>query len=149
MKIRFLQRSDFNAWYSLWSAYCSFYKTTISEEVTQATWNRMLDPTNLSMGGIIAEEAGELLGFINYVIHSRTWDTRDTLYLEDLYVSEAARGKQVGYLLCDKIRQLALEKGLGQVYWNTQESNHTARRLYDRLATKDDFIRYVMPLKQD
>jgi len=36
--------------------------------------------------------------------------------------------------------------GCGRVYWHTQETNVTARALYDRLAQHNGFIRYQIGL---
>ena len=40
----------------------------------------------------------------------------------------------------------ARERGCSRLYWTTQETNATARRLYDRVAQFRGFIRYEYPL---
>ena len=146
--IRRLEAADKLQWRQLWLAYCDFYQATVSEPVTEATWQRVLAPEG-AMGCFVAEDTAsrKLLGFVQYVIHPRTWSVEDVCYLEDLFVDPDARGLKLGYRLCEAIRQLAKERGLSQVYWNTQEHNHAARKLYDRIGKKDDFIRYVMPIR--
>jgi len=132
----------------LWRDYNTFYQAPkITEEVTAATWRRILDRENV-IGCLVAEENGRLVGFINYVIHPRTWSTRDTCYMEDLYVDNAARGRGVAQALCGALKALCMEKGLSRIYWNTEERNTAARRLYDKIGYKDDFVRYVMPLPE-
>jgi GNAT superfamily N-acetyltransferase len=133
-------------WRVLWHGYNLFYEAPdVTEEVTGATWRRILDPHS-AIGCIVAEENGRLLGFINYVIHPRTWSENDCCYMEDLYVDVAGRGKGVARALCTALKTLCMEKGLSRIYWNTREGNHTARALYDQIGVKDDFVRYVMPL---
>ncbi len=132
----------------LWRDYNSFYQAPkITEEVTASTWARALDPQN-PIGCLVAEENGRLVGFINYVIHPRTWSTRDTCYMEDLYVEAASRGRGVARALCAALKALCVEKGLSRIYWNTEESNATARKLYDKIGYKDNFVRYVMLLPE-
>ena len=54
-------------------------------EVTAVTWRRLLDP-DLPLEGLVAERGGELVGFVNCVLHPSMWGTADTCYLEDLFV---------------------------------------------------------------
>jgi hypothetical protein len=37
---------------------------------------------------------------------------------------------------------MAQRRGWSPVYWLTRQSNETARRLYDKFAEADDFVRY-------
>jgi GNAT superfamily N-acetyltransferase len=130
----------------MWSQYNAFYETAIPEAVTRTTWERLIEAR--SMHGLIAEEAGSgaLLGFANYVIHPYTWSERQACYLEDLFVRPAARGRGVGRALIEWLGGLALQHGFDRLYWMTREGNAAARRLYDRLGERDDFIRYEMKL---
>ena len=38
-------------------------------------------------------------------------------------------------------------EGWARLYWMTKEDNVQARRLYDRFAQADGFVRYVIPLR--
>lgn len=44
------------------------------------------------------------------------------------------------------VRGAAEDAGAEKVYWLTEESNETARRLYDHVATRTGFIRYEIEL---
>jgi GNAT superfamily N-acetyltransferase len=69
------------------------------------------------------------------LFHSRfsTWLGRCGLYLEDLYVAEAARGHGVGRRLMAKLAAIALERGWGRIDFQVLEWN-PARRFYERLG---------------
>jgi hypothetical protein len=41
---------------------------------------------------------------------------------------------------------LARERGWSRLYWHTRAANATARKLYDKFAKADDFVRYRMIL---
>ncbi len=146
--VRPVAEQDKDQWLALWRDYNLFYGAQVADEVTEATWARILD-VNSDVHCIVACEwpDGAVLGFINYVVHPRTWSAKDACYLEDLYVAEDLRGRGVGKQLCEALKHLGERRGLSQIYWNTRESNETARKLYDQIATKDDFVRYVMPLE--
>lgn len=146
--VRPVQAEDKDQWVALWQDYNLFYGASLPQEVTEATWARVMDERS-EVGCIVACEwpDGAVLGFINYVIHPRTWSAKDACYLEDLYVAEAVRGRGIGKQLCEALKHLGERKGLSQIYWNTREGNAMARKLYDQIAQKDDFVRYVMPLE--
>jgi ribosomal protein S18 acetylase RimI-like enzyme len=144
VEIRDLSAADENAWRALWDGYCAFYETVVPAEVTAVTWRRLLDPES-PLEGLVAEQDGEVIGFVNCVLHPTTWGTAETCYLEDLFVSPAARGTGAGRALIDAVLARARARGLDNVYWHTRESNARARALYDSFTQADDFVRYVVP----
>lgn len=148
VSVRPVLAEDKEQWLRLWREYNVFYGQDVAEEVTETTWQRIIGGKS-GMGCIVACEwpDGAVLGFINYIVHPRTWSTTDVCYLEDLYVDAAARGKGIGRQLCEAIKHMGERKGLSRVYWNTRADNQVARKLYDQIATQDDFVRYVMPLE--
>jgi len=79
------------------------------------------------------------------LFHSRfsTWLGRPGLYLEDLYVTEAARGHGVGRRLMARLAAIAVERGWGRIDFNVLDWN-PARQFYHRLgmAQVGDWLRY-------
>ena len=63
-------------------------------------------------------------------------------YLQDLFTAPEARGQGAGRALIAAVIDWARDRGCVRVYWNTQASNATARRLYDQVAENKGFIRY-------
>ncbi|MBV9584189.1 MAG: GNAT family N-acetyltransferase [Alphaproteobacteria bacterium] len=82
---------------------------------------------------ILAFLGGEPAGCA--LFHSRfsTWLGRPGLYLEDLYVAEAARGKGVGRRLMARLAAIAVERGWGRIDFHVLDWN-PARRFYERLG---------------
>jgi ribosomal protein S18 acetylase RimI-like enzyme len=80
------------------------------------------------------------------VVHAGTWSTEGRCYLEDLFVEPAARGQGAGRALIEATAARAREEGCDELYWITATDNATARRLYDRVATLSDFVRYEIEL---
>jgi GNAT superfamily N-acetyltransferase len=144
VSIRPLTPHEFESWRPLWDGYLAFYGTTLEEEITRRTWNRFHDPAEpLHLLGAYRED--ELVGFVTYVFHRSTWARENYCYLEDLFVSETARGLGAGKALIQAVCDQAREASAERVYWNTRESNETARRLYDSLADLTDFVQYRIP----
>jgi GNAT superfamily N-acetyltransferase len=141
--IRAALPSDEPVWRQLWRGYCDFYEADVPDAVTNRTWKRILDP-DAGVMCLVAEVEGQVVGFANCVVHENTWETQAVCYLEDLYVSPRLRGRGVGGALLEWLRNAMRAEGWARLYWTTRSGNARARRLYDRFAQADDFVRYVI-----
>jgi hypothetical protein len=99
--VRPVARSDFDRWLRLWEGYNAFYKrvgpNALPRDVTLTTWGRFFDdcePVNC----LVAEASSELLGIVHYIFHRNTTMIAPTCYLQDLFTSEAARGRALAEL---------------------------------------------------
>jgi GNAT superfamily N-acetyltransferase len=84
-----------------------------------------------------AEVSGSIVGFALYYIRYSTWKGK-TMYLEDIIVTEAMRGKGVGKLLFDKLVAEAKERQLRRMVWQVLEWNETAIAFYKKYPTGFD-----------
>jgi GNAT superfamily N-acetyltransferase len=85
---------------------------------------------------LIAEADGRAAGFALFFHNYSTWEGRAGLYIEDIYVSEWARGLGVGRRLVAEVAAIARERGCPRVdlwvlHWNP------ARKFYDRMGFTD------------
>jgi len=142
MQIRALQPGDRVEWDGLWRGYLRFYAQDLAPAVTDATWRRLMDPDQDLHGLCAVDPASTLVGFVHYLFHPVTWSEGDRCYLEDLFVSEVARGLGAGCALINGVYVAADARGADQVYWFTQASNTIARKLYDRVAELTPFVKY-------
>ena len=145
LTIRPAARTDFAQWLPLWQGYNRFYgrhgATALPDEITQTTWGRFFDAYE-PVRALVAEREGRLLGLAHYLFHRSTIMIGPICYLQDLYTDEAARGQGVGQALIEAVYAQARAAGSARVYWQTHESNATARRLYDHVAERSGFIVY-------
>lgn len=141
--IRSALPADEPAWRQLWRAYGDFYGTTLSDEVTTRTWQRILDP-DAAVLCMVAEVDGEVYGFANCVVHENTWETQPVCYLEDLFVRPSARGHGIGKALVEWLRNAMRAEGWARLYWVTHQDNTQARAVYEQFAQADGFVRYVV-----
>lgn len=140
--IRPLRPADQVAWRGLWTAYLEFYGSTVGEDVYAATFARLLNDNPHDFHARVAEQDGVLVGLTHYLFHRHCWKIEDVCYLQDLYAAPAVRGFGVGRALIEAVYAAADAAGAPTVYWTTQDHNTTARRLYDRIAQKTEFIKY-------
>ncbi|MBU2936262.1 MULTISPECIES: GNAT family N-acetyltransferase [Pacificibacter] len=143
--IRSLTRTDQEAWKPLWQAYLTFYESAVPDAVSEATFNRLTDPAQSERAAFVAVLDDKIIGFVHYITHAHNWRLEDVIYLQDLYVAPSARGKGAARALINRVYSAADENGTPSVYWMTQESNVTARNLYDQVATLTPFVKYQRP----
>ena len=109
-----------------------------------AAWQRLLhDPRFVGLG---AWRGGVLVGVVHALFHASTW-ADEVCYLQDLFVTEAARGSGAGSALIDAVATVSRQRGAARLYWLTHHDNTAARALYDRVAVNRGFIRYDLPLQ--
>lgn len=143
--IRPLRAEDHDQWRSLWTAYLQFYKTSVPDEVCAATFGRLLGADPRDFSALVAEQDGQLVGLAHYLFHRHCWKIEETCYLQDLFVTPETRGTGLGRALIEAVYARADAVGAPSVYWLTQEFNHEARQLYDRIAQVTPIIRYIRP----
>ena len=140
--VRPLRRPDRAVWGRLWTDYLAFYDTTLGEDVFDTYFERLLGDDPQDYHGLIAEVDGAPVGLTHYLFHRHGWKIENTCYLQDLYADPDVRGKGVGRALIEAVYAAADEANAPGVYWLTQDFNHDARKLYDRVAVLTPFIKY-------
>ncbi len=145
--VRPLIPEDFDQWLPLWEGYNRFYgRHSLPNEITQSTWSRFFD-TAEPVYALVAEKEGQLLGLAHYLFHRSTTQINPTCYLQDLYTDETARRQGIGHALIEAVYERAKIAGSSQVYWQTQENNSIARKLYDKIGVHSNFIVYYKHIK--
>jgi GNAT superfamily N-acetyltransferase len=79
---------------------------------------------------VIAEVDGAPVGFALFFHNFSTWTGRPGIYVEDLYVSPAARGTGVGKALLRHVAGLALDRGCARLEWAVLDWNQPAIDFY-------------------
>ena len=85
---------------------------------------------------LLALEMGEAVGFAVYFFNFSTWLGRPGLYLEDLFVRPATRGKGYGRALLKRLAQIAQERGCGRMEWAVLDWNEPAIQFYRKLGAE-------------
>jgi hypothetical protein len=76
------------------------------------------------------------VGFALYFHNFSTFLARRGLYLEDLYVVPAARGRGYGKALITHLARLAVERGCGRFEWSVLDWNQPAIEFYRALGAE-------------
>lgn len=141
--VRPFTQEDNAEWRRLWTGYLEYYETSVSEEVYETSFARMLSADDNEFHGMVAELDGKLVGLVHYLYHRHGWKIEKVCYLQDLYADPDVRGKGIGRALIEAVYTAADANGTPGVYWLTQDFNTAGRRLYDRIGTLTPFIKYT------
>ena len=79
----------------------------------------------------VAEEENTIVGFALYYVRYSTWKGQ-RMYLEDIVVTEKARGKGIGKLLFDALISEAKQKKFKGIVWQVLEWNEPAINFYKK-----------------
>lgn len=83
---------------------------------------------------IIAEYAGQAVGFALFFHNFSTFLTQPGIYLEDLFVLPQYRRKGVGKAILSYLARLAVERGCGRLEWSVLDWNESAIAFYRRMG---------------
>jgi GNAT superfamily N-acetyltransferase len=90
---------------------------------------------------ILAEWAGEPVGFALFFHNFSTFLGRPGIYLEDLFVDPEHRGKGIGKALLSQLARIATERGCGRLEWAVLDWNQPSIDFYKSLGAvpKDEW----------
>ena len=146
VQVREIAPGDRDAWRSLFHAYGVFYETDLTDEVLDHVWSAILGG---AIRGLVAEQDGAVVGFAHVRTHAATFAIGEDWYLEDLFVDPAARASGIGTAIIEHIVKIAKREDGGTLRWVTADTNATAQRVYDRVATRTTWVTYEIELSEE
>jgi len=143
VSVRHVAEKDRQAWEPLFRGYLEFYKSSLTDEMIEITWQRLLgDDPQFHTGLVAVDDDDVAIGLAHILFHRSTWSPTHYCYLEDLFVDPDKRLKGIGRALIEATYAEADRNKCTRTYWATQEFNYRGRALYDQVATKSPFIQY-------
>jgi GNAT superfamily N-acetyltransferase len=87
---------------------------------------------------LVAEEGGELVGFLVYYFVAFTYRAKPTLIIKELYIASPHRSKGVGKFLMRAVAREAADAGCGVIKWWVAKWNKRGIEFYKQLGAKID-----------
>lgn len=113
------------------------YEKLLNEvTATEEDVHRELFTEPASAHALIAYEDGKAVGFALYFYNFSTFLTRRGLYLEDIFIDPAYRGKGYGKALMQYLARQAVEQKCGRFEWVVLEWNKPAIGFYEKVGAK-------------
>ena len=111
-----------------------FEKLTHLLQVTPETLHPHLFGERPVVEALVAEVHSNVVGFALFFTNFSTFLSRPGLYLEDLYVQPAQRGRGIGEALLSRLGAIAVERGYGRFEWGVLDWNQNAIRFYEKMG---------------
>lgn len=144
----FLTSADKAEWRVLFDGYAEFYGVDMTNEIADGVWVWLLDPAHVLEGLLARSRAGEAVGLAHVRACPRPLGASYIGFLDDLYVTPAARGSGAADALFAALADLAAARGWPAIRWITQHFNQRGRAFYDRYtAGPSDFLMYQWNLR--
>ena len=86
---------------------------------------------------VVENAEKKVIAFALYYIRYSTWKGQ-VMYLEDILVTEALRGKGIGKMLIERLIEEAREKGFKRMTWQVLDWNEPAINFYKKFSAKFD-----------
>ena len=121
-----------------------FEKAADQVETSIAELEQTVFGENAVVDALMCEEDGNPIAFALWYYTFSTWQGRPGIYLEDLYVTPAARGRGIGTMILKHLARFAVDNGYGRFEWSVLDWNTPAIRTYDATGARpqSEWIRY-------
>ncbi|GGD68003.1 GCN5 family acetyltransferase [Caballeronia grimmiae] len=132
--IRAATPADVGAVFALMYELAEFEKLTHLFVATESSLHDALFGARPAAEALVAEQAGEVVGYALFFHNFSTFLAKRGLYLEDLYVRPALRGSGLGTKLLKKLAALAVERQCGRFEWSVLDWNQNAIDFYEKMG---------------
>jgi L-amino acid N-acyltransferase YncA len=112
--IRTLEPKDLSDWKSLYKKYLTFYKTELTDPQLTILGSWFFD-LEKQMYGNVAMHENKIIGFVHFREFLRPIKAASAIFMDDLYVENAYRGKGVARKLIKSVNDYALTKHISLV----------------------------------
>ncbi len=144
--VRTVSSADRGEWDRLYAGYAEFYEVDQSDAMRNWVWKWLMDDAH-SVEGLVADAGGgSLAGLAHFRLFARPLTAATGGFLDDLFVDPAFRGQDIGARLIGALGDIGRERGWGVIRWITASDNERARRVYDKVAAKTEWLTYDLDL---
>jgi GNAT superfamily N-acetyltransferase len=126
--------ADIGAIYALMYELAEFEKLTHLFIATEDGVRDALFGARPSAEALVAEQAGEVVGYALFFHNFSTFLGKRGLYLEDLYVRPTLRGSGLGTQMLKRLAALAVERQCGRFEWSVLDWNQNAIDFYEKMG---------------
>jgi GNAT superfamily N-acetyltransferase len=134
VKIRRARPDEMGVVYSLIREFAEYERLSHEVEATEKMIADALFCENPRLFCDIAEWNGEVVGFAVWFINFSTFSGRSGIYLEDLFVRPALRGKGIGKALLTHLAKECVANGWSRLQWSVLDWNTPAIEFYKSLG---------------
>lgn len=136
MIVRRARPDDVAAILRLIVALAAYEREPDAVKATEATLTQTLFAADARVWAHIAEHDGVVVGIAVWFLNYSTWTGKPGIYLEDLFVDDAARGLGVGKALFKALGEEADRLGCARIDWAVLDWNEPAMDFYRAIGAR-------------
>ena len=136
MAIRPARPDDVGAILRLIRALAEYEKLAHEVVATEDALRQSLFGARPAAEVLLAEEGGQAVGMALFFQNYSTFLAKPGIYLEDLFVEPAHRGRGIGKALLQAVARLAVQRGCGRFEWSVLDWNKPAIEFYEALGAR-------------
>jgi GNAT superfamily N-acetyltransferase len=134
VEIRAAEPADAERIYELIIELATYERSADKVESSAADLRAALGAPDPRLFGHVAVADGLIVGFALWFVNYSTWSGRHGIYLEDLYVTPARRGRGTGKALLATLAAICAERGYRRLEWWVLDWNTPAIGFYESLG---------------
>jgi GNAT superfamily N-acetyltransferase len=135
-----------DGWNRLYAGYAEFYQVAQTPAMRDRVWSWIHDPAHEVEAFLAVDGDGGPIGLAHFRPFARPLSATVGGFLDDLFVTPAARGSGAADALIGAIAEEGRRRGWSVIRWITAEDNRRARAVYDRLAASTKWVTYDLKL---
>jgi GNAT superfamily N-acetyltransferase len=137
--IEIVTEADLAELLPLMRGYCDFYEVDPSDDALLAMSRTLIaDPEREGLQLIARADDGGAIGFATIFWTWSTLSASRIAVMNDLFVSEDARGSGAADELIEACAERCRQRGVTELDWQTAHDNMRAQKVYDRVGAKRD-----------
>jgi GNAT superfamily N-acetyltransferase len=137
LRIQLVGEDDLGDLLPLMRAYCDFYEVDPPDDALLAMSRALIaDPEREGVQLVARDGSGAAVGFATVFWSWSTLSAARIGVMNDLYVSEAARGQGVAEALIEVCAERCRRLRAKSLGWQTAKDNRRAQAVYERIGAK-------------
>ncbi|WP_442945012.1 GNAT family N-acetyltransferase [Nostoc sp.] len=133
--VRFAEPADYSVLFKLIEGLAEYEKLSHAVTGNALALQEHLFGSRRYVEAILAESAGQAVGFALFFHNYSTFLTKPGIYLEDLFVLPEYRRQGIGKALLTKVAQIAVERDCGRLEWSVLGWNESAQAFYRSMGS--------------
>jgi GNAT superfamily N-acetyltransferase len=134
--LRATTQTDISVLHRLMRDFATFEKLDHRFKITETELRAALFGAQPALESMLAEDDRAIVGFALWYLTFGTFSGRYSLFVEDIYIEPAHRGRGIGLALFRHMARIALERQCVDMTWNVLDWNTPAIEFYRRIGAR-------------
>lgn len=133
-KIRKCEIDDLPILVELCRKHAEFEQVNYSPIGKQELLKNVIFSSNPKLFCLVVEINKKIGGYATYTYDFSTWDAKNFMYLDCLFIEENFRGYKIGEKIFENLKQIAENENCINIQWQTPTFNERAIKFYNRIG---------------